>query len=431
MKPPPAHRATTAHLQAVYPFASGGGPAGDGPLIGHDLLGGLFCYDPWELYRLGRITSPNALVLGQLGRGKSSFIKTLVWRHLAFGRQAWIIDPKGEYGPLASACGTRPLTLAPGGALRLNPLDLPVGAGEQDRADGRVRPRLELTASLLASCMGRPLRPEERTALEIAVRAVSAARTQPVLEHVVEALLEPDAASAAAVGTDRPGLAADGRVAALELRRLARGDLAGMFDGPTTAGTDMGAEVVVLDLSATFASPALPLVMACATAWLQARLGRRDGVQRLVVMDEAWAILADLSTARWAQSIFKLSRALGVANVAVVHRVSDLKAAGADGSAQQKLADGLLSDSETRIVFGQSPSEAEITARVLGLTRTETELVPRLPRGVALWKVGGRSHVVQHALSDAERLLVDTDAAMTGGGDPAVTSGGPPAGSAS
>ena len=413
MKPPPAHRATTAHLQAVYPFVSGGDLADRGPLIGLDLLGGVFCFDPWELYRLGRITSPNTLVMGQLGRGKSSFIKTLVWRHLAFGRQAWIIDPKGEYGPLAAACGSRPLRLAPGGSLRLNPLEVP--GGSDGWSEGRIRPRLELTATLLSCSLGRPLRPEERTALEIALRKASTERPQPTLEHVVEALLDPDGEAAAAVRTDRAGLAADGRVAALELRRLAHGDLAGMFDGPTTAGADLRSEVVVLDLSATFSSPALPLVMACATAWLQARLAERDGVQRLVVMDEAWAILADLSTARWAQSIFKLSRALGVANVVVVHRVSDLKAAGADGSAQHKLADGLLADSETRVVFGQPQSEAHSTGRLLGLTATETDLVSRLPRGVALWRVGGCSFLVQHVLSDGERRLVDTDAAMTGG----------------
>lgn len=421
MRPPPAHRATTAHLQAVYPFVSVGGLAHRGPLIGRDLFGGLFCFDPWELYRLGRITSPNALVLGQLGRGKSTFIKTLVWRQLAFGRQAWIIDPKGEYGPLAEACGGRSLALVPGGTLRLNPLDVPA-QGPGPEAENRVRPRLELTASLVSSSLGRPLRPEERTALEMAVRTASDRRTQPVLSDVVDALLEPEAEAAVAIRTDRAALAADGRAAALELRRLAAGDLAGMFDGPTTAGVDLRAAVAVLDLSATFSSPALPLVMTCATAWLQAALAARDGIKRLVVVDEAWAILADLSTARWSSATFKLSRALGVANVVVVHRVSDLRAAGTDGSAQQKLADGLLADSETRVVFGQPPSEAVLTGRVLGLTGAETELIPHLPRGVALWKVGGRSFLVEHALAEGERALVDTDSAMIdrpgGGIDP-------------
>jgi hypothetical protein len=416
MRPPPAHRATTAHLQAVFPFITEGGLTAEGPLIGRDLLGGPFCFDPWELYRIGRITNPNLLVLGQLGRGKSTFVKTLVWRQVARGRRAWIVDPKGEYGPLAAACGTEPVALAPGGATRVNPLEVPsAGPAGRDRP-GRLRPRVELAASLLTSSLRRPLAPEERTALELAVRTVStpagAPLSAPTLPDVVRALLQPEAAAAAEVGTDTAGLALAGRAAALELRRMVQGDLAGMFDGPTSSGVDLSAPVVVLDLSATFASPALPLIMACTTAWLQSALAAADGVKRLVVIDEAWAILNDLAIARWSQATFKLSRALGVSNVVVAHRISDLRAAGADGSAEEKLAAGLLADSETRVLFGQPPSEAEETGRALGLSRAQITALARLPRGMALWRVGDRSFLVEHLVGEQERGLVDTDAAM-------------------
>jgi hypothetical protein len=229
---------------------------------------------------------------------------------------------------------------------------------------------------------------------------------------VVDALLLPDEASAAEVHTDVAGLAGDGREIGLELRRMVEGDLAGMFDGPTTTGIDLSGPLVVLDLSALYASPALGILMTCATAWLQARLADPRGIRRLVVVDEAWAILSNLAIARWLQASFKLSRSFGVANVAVVHRLSDLQAAGDDGSQQQRLAHGLVADSETRVIFGQPPSETDQAASLLGLTGTEAELLPRLPRGVALWKVGSRSFLVEHRLSSYERVLVDTDARM-------------------
>jgi len=123
MRPPPAHRVTTAHLQAAYPFLAEGGLGDRGVYIGRDLFGGSFCHDPWELYRRGLVTGPNMIVLGQIGRGKSSFIKTYLWRSQVFGRQAWVVDPKGEYGPVAEASGTRPLRIGPGLGVRLNPLD--------------------------------------------------------------------------------------------------------------------------------------------------------------------------------------------------------------------------------------------------------------------------------------------------------------------
>ena len=293
--------------------------------------------------------------------------------------------------------------------MRLNPLDTGPGAsGDRDP----VRRRVELLCSITEASFGRGLSPSERTATEMATRLASERRTSPTLPDVVSALLDPDPGMAATIRTDAAGLAADGRTVALELRRLVEGDLAGMFDGPTSAAIDLDGPVVVLDLSALYDSPALGLLMTCATAWLQACLRRADGIKRLVVVDEAWAILHDLATARWLQASFKLSRSFGVANVAVVHRLSDLRAAGGDGSSQQRLAEGLLADSETRVIFGQPPSEVEAAQRMLALTDTEAGLLAHLPRAVALWKVADRSFLVEHTLGRLEVALVDTDAAM-------------------
>lgn len=415
VRPPLAHRATTAHLQSVYPFVSGGGLDAGGPLIGRDLLGGAFCFDPWELYARGIITNPNILVVGQIGRGKSSFVKMFVSRQLLRGRQAWIVDPKGEYGLLAKAFGCRPVLLSPGGPTRLNPLDVSAAGRHQpadDNVEAAVKPRVDLACALLCSSLARPLRPEERTAVELAVRQVSVVHPRPTLVDLVEAMLFPAPDAARSLGYESATLAELSKAAALELRRMVRGDLAGMFDGATTEGLDIEGRLVVVDLSATFSSPALPLIMACTTAWLQAAFASSETTKRLVVLDEAWAILSDLATARWSQATFKLSRALGVSNLVVLHRLSDLRALGDDGSTQSKLGDGLLADSETRVCFAQSPSEVPATAALLGLNSTESDALGRLPRGVALWKVGSRRFLVEHLVSRAERSMIDTDAAL-------------------
>ena len=131
-----------------------------------------------------------------------------------------------------------------------------------------------------------------------------------------------------------------------------------------------------------------------------------------MVVDEAWAILGNLGVARWLQTSWKLSRALGVANMAVLHRLSDLRSVGREGSEQVSLAEGLLADSETRVVYAQSPGEVARTGELLGLTDTEAELVTQLRRGMALWKVGRRSFLVEHRLASGEQWLTDTDQAM-------------------
>ena len=415
----PAHVATSRHLCAAYPLVAEAGLGHEGVLIGRDVLGGSFVYDPFTLYRRGVVTNPNMVVIGQIGRGKSSFVKSYLWRQAVFGRSAWVIDPKGEYGPLCRAWGVTPVALRPGGPVRLNPLD----TGEVviteggDRTDEHAARRTALTASLAVSCLGRDLLPRERAAIDAALAATdAAARTgsmlAPTLPQVVEALLDPGADAAAALRTTRAELVEDGRDVALELRRLVHGDLRGMFDGPTTEGLRLDGPLVVLDLSAVYHSPALGVLMACAAAWLQSAVRATHRNQILLVVDEAWAILGNLGVARWLQSSWKLSRALGVANIAILHRLSDLAAVGSAGSEQVGLAEGLLADSETRVVYAQSPGEVARTGELLGLTDTEADLVSTLHRGTALWKVGRRSFLVEHHLGRGERWMVDTDRAM-------------------
>jgi hypothetical protein len=301
----PAHQITTRNLGAAYPFIAEAGLGQRGVVIGDDLLGGSFVFDPFELYAQGVISNPNMVVFGQIGRGKSAFVKTFLWRQAVFGRRAWVVDPKGEYGDLAAAWGVRPVALRPGGAIRLNPLD-PGPEHEGGIVDGEgstARRQMELLTSLASACLGRSLLPRERAALGAALATTAERAGVPTVPRVVEAMLSPTADSAASLRTELRDLLEDGRDVALELRRLVHGDLAGMFDGPTTPGLDLSAPLVVLDLSALYTSAALGILMACATAWLQAALARtasaRGGFegqsrQLFLVVDESWAILSKL-----------------------------------------------------------------------------------------------------------------------------------------
>ena len=311
----PAHQVTTRNLGAAYPFIAEAGLGRRGVVIGDDLLGGSFVFDPFELYAAGVVSNPNMVVFGQIGRGKSAFVKTFLWRQAVFGRRAWVVDPKGEYGDLADAWGVRPVSLRPGGAIRLNPLD-PGPDADDDAAgpDASGRRRMELLSSLASACLGRALVPRERAALGAALAEATRAAAVPTVPVVVEALLTPTADAARSLRTEQRDLLEDGRDVALELRRLVYGDLRGMFDGPTTTGLDLSSPLVVLDLSALYSSAALGVLMACATAWLQAALARAavggDGTPSgrsrfFLVVDEAWAILSNLGVARSAAVVLE------------------------------------------------------------------------------------------------------------------------------
>jgi hypothetical protein len=404
----PGHRATTAHIQAAYPFVAEGGLGGRGAYLGHDVYGGSFCYDPWELY--GReLTSPNAVVMGIVGRGKSSLVKTYVFRQSVFGRQAWIVDVKGEYDRLAQALDVLPIALSPGGRVRLNPLT-PRGGPER---------QLNLLYSVAAAALERALAPEEKRAGQEAIAVLARhSDREPTLPDVVDVLVHPPAEMAEALAMDATEIATAVRPMAFALDQLCTGNLRGMFDGPTTPGLDLEARLVVLNLRAVLNThtTALGILMTCATAWLQAQIEAETderSAKRIVVVDEGWRILSSLGIGEWLQQSFKLSRALGTQNIVVLHRLSDLRAAGAEGSREHRLAEGLLADAETKVVYAQPRDQLPHARELLGLTDTEAELLPHLRRGWGLWKVGERSFLVEHHRSSLEREIVDTDARMT------------------
>ena len=321
------------------------------------------------------MTNPNMVVFGQIGRGKSSFVKSYLWRQAVFGRQAWVVDPKGEYGPLARAWGVRPVALYPGGSVRLNPLDTrpAVGPGLGGQRDGRgrgVRAAIGLTQRRWPStCLGRDLLPPRAGGGRRRLRA-----PPPTGDRRTAGLLGADAAPGgrAPCWTRRPRRRAtsapSGRPDGGRPRRGPRAAAPGPR-GPArhVRRPDHSRAPARRPAGRPRPGRGVQLARPRASSWPVPPPGSRGrswpsaAIRWCVVVDEAWAILSNLGVARWLQASWKLSRAFGVANMAVLHRLSDLHAVGASDSEQVSLAEGLLADSETRVVYAQSPGEVERT----------------------------------------------------------------------
>lgn len=402
----PAHRASSATLAGAYPFLTAG-PCDLGVPVGLDALTGApFCFDPWALYGSGELTNPNVLLAGVIGQGKSSLAKSIAMRSIRAGRTVYVPgDPKGEWAPVAQAVGGTVLRLGPGQTTRLNPLD--VTAGTEPHG-----PRVRLLAAVAALTLHHELGAAEHGALDAALSMAERQRPAPTLADVLEALVTPDVRASHDDHVRVDDRADDGREISHGLRRLVRGDLAGLFDGPTTERLNPSAPMVVLDLSLLGSDEdALALAMTCGSAWLEGALAGST-LPRWVVYDEAWRVLRHVPLVRRMQSQWKLSRAHGIANLMVLHRLSDLDAIGHRGSEARALAEGLLADCSTRVIYRQEADQLAGTAALLGLTRPEQDLLPVLPRGTGLWKMPRRTHVVHHLLHPLEAQVVDTDAAM-------------------
>jgi hypothetical protein len=432
---PTPFEVSTGALEAIYPFQTISPAAARDSLgiaIGPSPTGGTFTWDPWSLYQAGQLTNPNVLILGDVGSGKSALAKTLVWRGLEFGRGAHIIDPKGEYSALASAVGVDPVALRPGGGVVLNPLD-PGAAGRLLVPTDLFHRNLATLRALLEATLGRGCRQLEMVVVSAALARVSGLELRgapdghasvdahgqtATLPMLADALVDPPADVAHRINMDPARVVEESREVALALARLVddHGDLAGMFAGHTTIDADALGDLTVVDIADVYRShrTALPLVMICTAAWLQlaCAISPRG---RFQVNDEAWALLSDEASARWMQTNQKLARQLSLSVVNVMHRLSDTAAAGDAGSATRSLAEGVIADSGTCVIYRQKPSEQPLLRQTLQLNEIQSHLATQLGRGRALWVVGGETRkvaLVDLTLSSTERMLADTDTAM-------------------
>jgi hypothetical protein len=425
----PAHAASSGVLKTWYPWIMDPGLGVPGAYIGLDLYSrASFLFDPWELYAAGVITSPNGLIIGEIGSGKSALMKCLIVRFVAAGIPFSWVDIKDEYTDLATALGIEPLRLGPGLGVRLNPLAAhhrhPTQTELEWRGTVKAR-RLALLEGLIHVRLGRPLSMTERTALELALDTCTGALRGAARDTLAPASLPGVVAHLTATelwrdelsdrGVTAAQLLDESRDARLALHGLVSGALAGMFDSPDDNARylDFAAAGTILNLHAIRADQSVTVMsMVCAQSAMEAELMRPDARPRLVGYDEAWLAMRYVPLLRRFQEQYKLARMYGITNLMAAHRLTDWNAVGADGSEAARLARGLLEDTGFKIIYRQVEAALPLTRDLLALTDVQTALLRFLRKGTGMWLFGQRAFVVQHLLSSVELPLVQTDSRM-------------------
>ncbi|CAM5272070.1 ATP/GTP-binding protein OS=Kitasatospora aureofaciens OX=1894 GN=GCM10010502_37360 PE=4 SV=1 [Kitasatospora aureofaciens] len=421
-----AMRTTTAQACGLYPAV--GAPTGDprGVIIGREMYSGkAYIYDPFILYDPSareRLPSGHILILGKSGYGKSALEKSYVLRQLRFRDRAFAVldaqgeDGVGEWDGIARALGIKPVRLIYGGrdeegAVRINPLDPRIPAEHQ----------FKILCSMI-EIIGGDMSAETRFALSVAhqaaVAAAGAARRVPVLSDVLNALTAPEPAELGQRTVSASELGRWGRPASLAMDELCSPtrELAGMFDGPTTAGIDLDARLIVFDLTRLpREGTAMPLLMSVIGPWLRFGWIRPgDRVKRTLIVEEAWHILSHRPVARLFEEFVRYGRRLGLSFMAVVHHLTDVDV----NESPEAMA--ILKLTATRVLYHMDKADADATADYLQLPQWAREAIADgtnvCAPGRAVWQVGGRISLVQHIRSAVEVRLTNTNSRMTESG---------------
>lgn len=398
MRPP--IRATTADLRAAHlTLAPLPVPLPQVP-VGVDVhTGAAFRYDPFVAYSRGLAMDACMLVAGSKGSGKSALVKSLAIRLAAYSRLVRYIDPKGETAELCAFFDVPPLRP---GEVVVNPLD--AGGGDPERMAA-------IAVGVLAAAVHRDLGQVEQLAVATATRAAAGQRGQATLRRVADELRATDELARRMPVAVHP---ADLRDLVASVANLAASAQGRMFLDESTVDVDPHAPFLSVDISGHDEATTRVLMVVVAS-WLSA-LWQDTDRQSVIVLDEVWRLLRNVSTARWLQYSTKMARKLGASFIPVLQHLSDLRAAGDAGSETRQLAEGILSDSEVRVIYRQPTDQHDLLRDLLHLTPPELRAVGKLPAGQAIWRLRDRAAVVQHVLTEVEWPIVQTDDPLGGRG---------------
>ena len=264
-------------------------------------------FDPWD-----GDTAPHMLVTGKTGAGKSFLVADLILQQRRRGAAVFVLDKGDSYRRLAELLGGQSVRLSAESPLTINPL---AGPGDADHQAFLLRLLAEMAAGGEARAV---LSREEYGLLGEAIATLFAER-----EAGAESTL-----SDLARLLEQPRFAEDGTGRRLRRRLfpfLAAGPYGRYFDGPNAFRPDAALTVVELGDIATKrdlrAATVLVLMHAIRTFASTLPIGQR----KLVVIDEAWSLLASEDSAAALAEAARTYRKLNAAAVFLSQRLEDFE----------------------------------------------------------------------------------------------------------
>ena len=314
-----------------------------------------------------KLKSANGLYLGSTGSGKSFAAKReLLNVFLTTNDRIIIVDPMGEYVPLARRLGGQIIEIAPDSPNHLNPMDIQLNL---NGGDSPLSMKADFLLSLCELVLGgkEGLQPIERTVIDRCVRLVYREMAlglepekTPLLQDLYEELLKQPEPEAQRVAT------------ALEL--YCTGSL-NLFNHPTNVRTDNRVVCIVLKgMGENLRKIAMHITDEFVTQAVEDNF--REGVATWCYFDEFHVLLRDQLTASYFVAVWKMLRKKGCVPSALTQNVKDLLAS--------REIENILDNTDFMVLLSQAQSDRTILAKQLGISEHQLSYITHSNSGEGL-----------------------------------------------
>lgn len=336
------------------------------------------------VYNRMRGQNYNGLILGASGSGKSfSAKREMISAILQTNADVYIIDPDGEYTPLAEAFDGQVVKIAPGSPNYINPFDLDVD-NSFDQDLNPMAMKMDFVCGMIETMLGGFVRltPSQRSIIDRCVRQIYT----PYIEHL--ATMPPRNGKPVTIDKDIcptmqnlfDALLSQPQPEAQNLALAMESYAVGMFDTFSHKTTvDLSKRVVVYDIKDIGTNlRELGLKVCLNDIWNKMMENRRYNKWTFFYIDEFHLLLSNASTSEFLKSIWKRARKWQGVPTGITQNVEDLLAS-SDARA-------IINNSSFIYMLNQSAMDRIALQDLLKLSNNDLEFITNVERGRGLIK---------------------------------------------
>lgn len=329
----------------------------------------------------------NGLILGYSGSGKSFAAKQEMANvFLTSDSDIIVVDPDGEYTPLAEAFGGSVIKIAPGNGVYINPFDLDIDTS-YDKDSNPIAIKTDLICGMLETMLGEnaKLTPTQRAIVVTSVQQIY----KPYLAHLAEM---PPLSNGKRITIDRDycptmqnlfdNFMSQPQPEAQNLAIIMQPYITGTFDTfAHRTNVDLSNRFVVYDIKDIGSNLQELALKACTNdIWMRIMENRRVNKWTWFYIDEFHMLLSNDSTSKFMRMLWKRCRKYQGVLTGITQNVEDLL--------NSPAARSIINGSSFVYMLNQARMDRDMLAELIGLSDNDLEYITNADSGCGLIYTG-------------------------------------------